>query len=88
MDSPVYAPYLNERLVYTESEMAAGQIMDVYDGPIICDARYGGALKMTYHLANVMSCRMLDERCLNRSLVLWRDILSERPAVIYYTPVQ
>jgi hypothetical protein len=81
-DSPVYTPYLNERLVYTESEIAAGQIMEVYDGPIISDARYGGSLKMTYHLANVLSCRMLDERGLNSSLVLWRDILSERPVVI------
>ena len=81
-DSPVYAPYLNERLVYTDSEIAAGQIMGAYDGPIICDMRYAGALGRTYHPANVRSSRMLGERRLNSSLVLWRDILSERPAVI------
>lgn len=86
-DSPVYAPYLNERLVYTDAEIAAGQIMEVYDGPIICDGRYGSALGATYHPANAMSCRMLDERHLNRSLLLWRDILSERPAAIY-TPAK
>ena len=82
-DSPVYAAYLNERLVYTESEMAAGEIMEVYDGRIVTDGRYGGRLRLLSQGEKSISNKMLDEGELNRSLVIWRDVLSERPAAIY-----
>lgn len=42
MDSPVYTPELDQRLVYTEAEMAVGEkAAEVFDGTIVADAQYG-----------------------------------------------
>lgn len=81
-DSPVYAAYLNERLVYTESEMAVGEIIEVYDGQVITDRRYGAVLTLLYQDRTSISDEMMDESLLGKSLVIWRNVLNERPAVI------
>ncbi|MFC1964855.1 hypothetical protein ACFLWG_02480 [Chloroflexota bacterium] len=82
-DSPIYATSLTERLVYTESEITAGRIIEVYDGHIVTDGRYRSALAFSYLETKGISKNMLDEGVLNRSLIIWRDILGERPASIY-----
>ena len=85
MDSPIYASQLNERMVYTESEMAAGEwAVGSYDGRIITDYRYGDDVMGTQHAEKHlnMSYRMLGEEQSDSGLVIWRDILAERPALI------
>lgn len=89
-DSPVYAAYLNERLVYTESEMAVAQwVISTYDGKIITDSRYGGTVmyreggKRVYLKGTKnLSREMLNEEELNSGLVIWREALTERPAKV------
>lgn len=91
-DSPVYTPELNRRLVYTNAEQALGEkVMDVYDGTIITDLDYGISVIQTYIAGKwsavtrptgryyVMEYGMSDEEKLNSGIVLWRDVMVERP---------
>jgi len=42
LDSPVYTPALDQRLVYTNSEMALGKrATELFDGTIVTDAQFG-----------------------------------------------
>lgn len=90
MDSPVYAPELNQRLVSTSSEMAAGKwAVEVYNGKIIADMQYGDCIvKIHFGGAyNVAQCYMRDEEVLNSGLVIWRDVMAERSVQIRETTV-
>lgn len=84
MDSPVYAPHLNERLAYTEAEVAVREIAGVYDGQIITDGRYRAVLvEMLNREPGSVSSDMLSEREPDGNyLIIWREVLNERPAQI------
>jgi len=80
IDSPIYAPELNQRMVYTSSEMAvATTVTEVYDGTIITDLQYGGRILGTYLGRGDVSSNMLSKEILNSGLVIWRDVMAERP---------
>ena len=79
MDSPVYAAELNERLVYTESEMeVASWFVKVYDGQIDTDLQYGSRVIETHPGRENVNYNMLDGAVKNGDLVVWRDVMSER----------
>ncbi len=82
-DSPIYAEYLNEKLVFSPSEMAAAEFVAVYEGGIVTDGRYGGLALLSQGLnTGLISDRMLDEGRVKDSLVIWRNALNKRPAQI------
>jgi len=80
LDSPIYAAELSQRMVYTSSEMAvATKVVEVYDGKIITDLQYGGRVLGTYLGRGDVSSNMLSKETLNSGLVIWRDVMAERP---------
>jgi len=83
VDSPVYTRELIRRLVYTNAELAVGEkAVEVYDGTIITDLDYGLTVIRTYLGRNhsvAVDYRMLDEEQVNRGMVLWREVMAERP---------
>lgn len=80
MDSPVYASEFNSRMVYTNSEMAVGEwVIEAYDGKVITDMQYGGRVLGTYMDRDDVYYDMLDEEQLNNGMVIWRDVMAERP---------
>ena len=88
IDSPVYAPELNQRMVYTSSEMAvATEVTKVYDGWIVTDLQYGSRVLGTYLKRSNVSYNMLSEETRNSGLVIWRDVMAERPIQVPYKDV-
>ncbi|MFC1862140.1 hypothetical protein ACFLX6_02510 [Chloroflexota bacterium] len=80
MDSPIYAAELNQRMVYTNSEMAiATRVIKVYDGVIITDLQYGNRVLGTHMGRGNVSYNMPREETLNSGLVIWRNVMAERP---------
>lgn len=80
MDSPVYAAELNQRIVYSASEMAiATKVNTVYEGTIITDLQFGARVLGTYLGRNNVSSNMLSEEALNSGLVIWRHVMASRP---------
>ena len=81
MDSPIYASEFNSRLVYTNSEMLVGEwVTEAYDGKIITDAQYGDCvIRVYFSRPYSVSFEMLDEEQLNSGLVIWRDVMADRP---------
>lgn len=80
MDSPIYAAELNQRMVYTNSEMAIAEwAVEDYDGKIITDLQYGGCVLGTYLGRDNVFYNMPNEKTLNSGLVIWRDVMAERP---------
>lgn len=83
-DSPVYAPELNTPLVYTNSELVMAEtIVEVYDGKIIADLQYGQCILGIHLGRGDVSCAMLSEEALNSGLVIWRDVMAERPVGVF-----
>ena len=80
MDSPVYAAELNQRVVYTDSEMAiAGHLVEVYDGRIIADFFYGNTVLGVYLTRSGVSYDMNDRETVDSGVVVWRGVMAERP---------
>lgn len=80
MDSPFYAIELNQRMVYSDSEMAAAiRVTEVYDGKIITDNQYGSRVLGTHLGRDKLDHSMQSEEILNSGLVIWRDVMAERP---------
>lgn len=80
IDSPIYTAKLSQRMVYTTSEMAiANKVVEVYSGLIIADLQYGSRVLQTHLGRTEVSYNMPDERTLNNGLVIWRDVMAERP---------
>jgi hypothetical protein len=80
MDSPIYAAELNQRMVYTNSEMAVAEwVTQTYDGRLITDLQYGSRVLGTYLGRENVAYNMPDEKTLNSGLVIWRDVMAERP---------
>jgi hypothetical protein len=84
VDSPIYNIENNRRLAYTTSEMAVGEwAVTNYDGKIVTCATYArqilaarlGAEYLVYY-------NMLDEEQLESRLVIWRNIMEERPITL------
>jgi len=82
-DSPVYSSQINERLVYTASEMAVGEWAVVhYDGKIVADLQYAHRIISTHFGKDDVSYDMLNENTTVNKMVIWRDILETRPVQI------
>jgi len=82
-DSPVYASELTQRLAYTESEIAAGgRIIDIYDGPKVVDERYGSVIHRYFNKRVFATSAFLDSDTTNNSLVIWREVMAERPVSV------
>lgn len=80
MDSPVYAAELNQRMVYTDSEMSAAiRVTEVYDGRVITDLQYGSRVLGTHLGRDKLDYNMQSEEILNSGLVIWRDVMADRP---------
>ena len=79
VDSPVYAAELNERLVYTESEMeVASWFVKVYDGQIDTDLQYGSRVIKTHLGRENVNYNMLDDAVKNGDLIVWIDVMAGR----------
>ncbi|MDD4723104.1 MAG: hypothetical protein PHR07_10220, partial [Acidaminococcaceae bacterium] len=79
-DSPVYSSHINERLVYTASEMAVGKwAVEHYDGKIVADLQYAHRIINTHFGKDDVSYEMLNENTTLNNMVIWRDILETRP---------
>lgn len=79
-DSPVYANHLNERLVYTASEINAGiWVVNEYEGRISTDLQYGNRVLETHLGIHNVNYNMLDEVIKSTYLVVWREVMAERP---------
>ena len=93
MDSPVYGKSLNQKIVWTESEVKACVcINNSYDDLILTDAQTGSNIFQTYLFRErvaeyvVTPEGTLDwERMANRVLV-WRKISLDRPIRVHYYP--
>ncbi len=80
-DSPIYTPELIRRLAYTNAEQAmAEKIVAVYDDIIVTDLDYEITVIKAY-LGRIhdLDYRMLDGEYLSSGLVLWRNVMAERP---------
>lgn len=82
-DSPVYATSLNERLAFSEAEVAVTQAIADYNGHIITDRIYRGVFfRESTREPESVSSEMLNEKITDRNMVIWRKVLTERPARI------
>ena len=81
MDSPVYAEQLNQRMVYTDSELALAlsQVVNDYDGRILTDHQYRSRVLETHLGMPNVSSDMLDDKAITSSLIIWRDTMATRP---------
>lgn len=81
VDSPIYASELTRRLVYTDAELALGEkVVEVYDGTVVTDLDYGLAIIHTYlQRVSDLDFRIYDEEQLDSGIVLWREVMTERP---------
>lgn len=89
MDSPVYSEQLNQRIVYTDSEMALAlsQVVNDYDGRILTDHQYGSRVLRTHLGMQNVSYDMQDDEAITSSLIIWRDIMATRPIQLSDTEV-
>lgn len=81
VDSPIYASNLTQRLVYSDSEIAAGKkVIDIYDGLIVVDLNYVWAI-LGFHLGTTVptSSNMQDDEVINNGLVIWREVMANTP---------
>ena len=81
VDSPVYTRELTRRLVYTNAELALGEkVIEIYDGTIVTDLDYGMSVINNYlQRFGHLSYGIYEEEQINSGIVLWRDVMVERP---------
>jgi hypothetical protein len=80
MDSPVYASELNQRMMYSNSEVAAAEkATQIYNDYIVTDAQFGSRILATYLGYNKVSFNMNREDFTSKGMVIWRDVMAGRP---------
>jgi hypothetical protein len=86
VDSPIYNIENNKRLAYTISEMTVGEwAVTNYDGKIVTCVTYAHqilAAKLGAEYIDYSQMNMLDEQQQENDLVIWRDIMKERPITL------
>ena len=83
VDSPIYNVENNRRLAYTTSEMAVGEwAVTNYDGDTVTCATYARQMAAKLGVGYFFYHNMLDEEQLQNRLVLWRNVMKERPITL------
>ena len=78
MDSPFYAQSVNQKLVYTDSEVATGAwVKNYYNGTISSDFHYKRCI-LLLHL-NFYQVSTLGVDYPDTGMVIWRKVLRNRP---------
>jgi len=89
MDSPIYTPELNVRSEYSNAEMMMGRrAVEFSQGRITTDVDYGRSVIKVYlgRISDVYY-EMTNEEQTSRGIVLWREVMSERPVRVPLTTV-